>query len=363
MQKIYLVLTFDHELSLGGVHGTYEENLFWPTDRVLDVADALRVPITLFTDVLGGIRFRDANVSLFTKRYEAQLQDALKRGHDVQLHLHPQWLRAVIRGSWFSPSQCDTLHHFRDEPPPNDIDGIVAQGVAFLNDICKMVQPHYACIAFRAGGLALALSTDKILSALYRHGIRIDSSIAKGYRFQSNISEVDFSDMPLQGNWTIPLSGPLNRPADKGILEVPIVAAPRTPLGNIPILFKRFVLYRSRRWDPQGVSLHDSRAGWVSKLKRVLSYSTWMLSFDRHYHDASDLLKILAGFIQRHSGDEILFASTLSHPKFMGPYHLKLMRDFIVCAQETYGDRLVFCHYADMLRRIDERYEQEKRAS
>ena len=59
MTKIYLNLSFDHELSLGGVRTTYDKNLFTPTRDILDVADSLGVPVTLFTDVLCGMRFRE----------------------------------------------------------------------------------------------------------------------------------------------------------------------------------------------------------------------------------------------------------------------------------------------------------------
>ncbi len=173
---IYLNLAFDHELSLGGVTSSYEQNLFDPTRQILDLAGDLSVPVTFFTDVLCGIRFREWDSSGFSDSYEAQLQDAARRGHDVQLHLHPHWIDSTFGGGRFVPADRYALHDFRAEAPPNDIDGIVSRGVEFLDDVIRPVDASYRCRAFRAGGLVIEPSQEEIFVALRRQGIRFDSS-------------------------------------------------------------------------------------------------------------------------------------------------------------------------------------------
>ena len=249
--KISLTLSFDHELPLGGIKESYDQALFSPTEKVLHLAKECNVPVTLFTDVLSGIQFQKWGDLEFSKKYETQIQSAIQMGHEVQLHLHPHWLRTSYKAGTFKPSYPDgyALHDYKDEPYPHNIEGIVKQGICFLNRVCKEADPKYQCIAFRAGGYCLSPSTDRILSALYENGIRIDSSISKGYQFGS----IAYLNMPRCANWYIPPTGPLTRPSQDGIFEVPIVSMPRTPWNNVPALMRRFI-HRKRECQ-NGLSL------------------------------------------------------------------------------------------------------------
>ncbi len=348
MKKIYLVLSFDHELSLGGIKkGAYAENLFHPTERILEIADSCNIPITLFSDVLCGIKFKEWKGYDFYEPYEAQLQDAIIRGHDVQLHLHPHWINTTYSNGKFYPSDKYSLNDYRDDAYPTNISGIVEQGVNFLNTVCKPINKDYRCIAFRAGGYNLSPSTAKILTALWENGVRIDSTISKGFRFRSDISSVDYSNMPQQANWYIPLQGPLNNASSKGLFEVPIVSVPRTPINNIPFLVKRFI-HGSRQPLKTGIGLHNGHTSVLQRLKRLVPFSTWMLSFDDYCRSASNLTNILSTYINKHQNDKVIFASTIAHPKSMGDYNFELMHDFIKGVISNYGDKIVFCKYQDI---------------
>ena len=77
--KLTFLLSFDHELSLGGTD-SYTYNLFEPTELLLDLADNLSVPVILFTDVLCGIRFKEWDQSGFYVPYVKQLSSKLAGG-------------------------------------------------------------------------------------------------------------------------------------------------------------------------------------------------------------------------------------------------------------------------------------------
>ncbi len=349
--KIYLVLSFDHELSLGAVNDSYAADLFAPCEQLLDLADSHHVQITLFTDVLSARQFRAWDVPEFYETYESQIRDAIRRGHDVQLHLHPHWLTTTFREGRFYPSHKYSLDDYRNTPYPNDIYGIVEQGVKYLNELCRPIKGDYRCIAFRAGGYALASSADKILAALWSNGVKIDSTIAKGFRFESSLAKVDFSKMPRRANWFIPLSGPLSSCSAKGIFEVPIVTTNRNPLNNLPFLLKR-VLYRGRR-PRTGEGLHVTHTTLSQKLKRLMPFSAWMLSFDSPCISASNLLDILSKYLSMHSEENVIFASTIAHPKSMNTDNFKILSDFIQLATEKYKDTLEFCSFQDILKKIE----------
>lgn len=343
MQRVRLILSFDHELSLGGTD-SFRYNLFDPTDELLRLASELGVPIALFTDILCAERYRDWDREGFFEPYRRQLGQALREGHDVQLHIHPHWADSTYEGGVYRPSTHFALADFERSAPPNDIAGIVGRAYDLLSSVCREYDSHYECVAYRAGGHNLAPATGAILSSLYTMGVRIDSSIVKGFRFSSGISTVDMTGMPAEPNWTIPLEGPLNATSDVGLYEIPVAGKPRTPLNNVPFLVNR-VLRRKLAHDPRGPSIHAAHTPLLQKLGRMFPHSAWALSFDDAAHSVHDVLSVLREHVRAHRGMGDIVCAAVSHPKSMGTYEFALMRDFVRGARREFGDALEFTTY------------------
>lgn len=351
MSKIELLLSFDHELSLGGARD-YDRNLFAPTRALLDAAKRAGVPISLFTDVPCAIRFDEWGISEFAEPYRRQIGEALSGGHDVQLHIHPHWFSSHIANGRFAPSKDFRLADFADGPL--QIESIVSRCHAYLTALCRKTRADYRCIAYRAGGFNLAPQTARILHALYAAGIRIDSSIIKGYRFGSDLSLVDFTDVPAQANWNIPLNGPVSAAASgAGLWEIPIASMPRTPLNNVPFLMNR-VRHRNRVYDSGGVSIHDANTGITQKLLRLFPRSAWYLGFDDAAQSLHDLMAILRYHVRAHERDERITCAAIGHPKNMGNYAIDLFERFVDAARTRYGDRIAFVTYSDIAARMIE---------
>lgn len=347
MTTIHLALAFDHELSLGGVHNTYADDLFDPTNAILETANALDVPVTLFTDVLAATKFREWHIPEFFDPYERQLKQSLGYGHDVQLHLHPHWIETQLVDGRILPSMRYSLGDFESGSP--SIADIVRSGVDYLNSVCREVKPDYECVAFRAGGFCIQRATGPILKALWNNGIRIDSSVPPGFRFSSSIFDVDFSSAPRATNWHVSPERRIEEPAANGLLEVPIATIPRHPINNIVALGKRIV-HRKRAPRASGVPLYDVDASITEKLKRLLPFSAWMLSFDYHYVSPRYLLSLLQRYISQRPNSREIFVSSVSHPKSMGHYNRELMKGFIEEARKEYGRSLRFCTFEDLSR-------------
>lgn len=342
MKRLTILLSFDHELSLGGVE-SYERDLFAPTDQLLDLAAELSVPITLFTDVCAALRFREWDRDGFFMPYVRQIQRAIAQSHDVQLHVHPHWMTSDFRHGRFVPSPMYALGYFIDHPWPNNIPGIIERGIGLLHELCRPQQPDYKCLAFRAGGFCLTPETGAILSALYHHGIRIESSIAKGNYVKFAGCLVDHHEMPRRANWFIPKEGPLHQEAEDGLYEIPIAARPRTPWNNLPFLFKR-LLYRGRRYRSKGWPFDRGRTSFSVKIKRLIPNTVWMLGFDNYTHSLADLMRILHHHVSSHA-DETVICSALSHPKHMGGYARELMVRFVEQVRQEYTNQVTFCTY------------------
>jgi len=343
MRPIRIALSFDHELSLGGTNN-YEDNLFRPTERIFALARELDVPVTLFTDVACAIRFAAWDAGRFFEPYRAQLVRAVHEGHDVQLHIHPHWFDSSYVDGRFRPSTAFALSHFAMRTRPDNIEGIIERSVTFLSNICVDVDPHYRCIAYRAGGFNLAPESARILTALHNCGIRIESSIAKGYYFESNISLVDFRDMPRPANWRIALSGPLNRESSDGLFEVPIASRPRRAVHNAAYFAKRLLL-RRRAPASTGSGLHEANTSVVQQLARLVRGTAWMLSFDLYAQSVEDQIRTLRFHIDHHRDDSEIICASISHPKIMGDHAFAVFRGFVERVRKEYGRQVEFCTY------------------
>jgi hypothetical protein len=340
MTQLKIALSFDHELSLGGAD-CYQRNLFEPTEHLFQLAADLKVPLVLFTDIWSAIRFREWDASGFYQPYEMQVGRALHLGHDVQLHIHPHWVDSEFSEGTFVPSNRYCLAAFQNDAPPDDIPGILRRGCEALTELCQTQRHDYRCIAYRGGGLNLAPQTAAILRGLHDLGIRIDSSIAKGWYFQAGFNSVDYRKMPRLANWFISPDQPLNQAASRGLFEVPIASKPRNVVNNVPFLIRRFFnrhhIYRSTGWTIEG-----SKSSWSDRLARLVPQSVWTVSFDSYARTAEDVCDTLRYHVRQHRSEDVIFCAACSHPKFMGPYQRDVMAHFVEWTRAEYQGAVEF---------------------
>jgi len=346
MKNLKIFITFDHELPLGGLTTNYQEAMFGPTLKVLDLAEELKIKVTLFTDVLCAICYKEWDNENFYTPYIDQLKHTLLHGHDVQLHLHPHWLTSSFKDGVFIPSNDFMLSDFKNKKYPDDIAGIIEKGCSFLKTTCINVNSNYKCVAFRAGGYNLAPSSDIIFSELYKNGIRFDSSICKGFYFKSALSEIDFMGVPSLPNWFVGLDGNLKKSAVNGIFEIPIAGKPKRLL-EVPTRFK-MKKYQNRAPVNRGKQIHEGRpTGFFYKVKQA--FSSRMLSFDNYTYSPSYLMEILDYHIDKYSDSKTIMLSVIGHPKSMSDYSLYLMKTFVENTREKYAKQVEFITYSQLL--------------
>lgn len=202
MIKKKVVLSFDYELFFGDKSGTVSKSLIEPTNSILNAMDSVGFKGNFFVDwqMLKYLSKEDDNrtqkdLSLIVN----QLKDIVKRGHRIELHIHPHWVDAKYKGDgiWdFS----DFRHYSLDSFCEGEIVKMIEEGTSLLSSIAKEVDPCYQLCAFRAGGWAVQ-PFDKIKSGLRSAGIFIDSSVMPGVHIKTDYSECDFTSAPapLQG--------------------------------------------------------------------------------------------------------------------------------------------------------------------
>ena len=349
MKQFSVLLTFDYELPLGSCKD-YSRGLFEPADKLLKLAGELKVPVNLFVDICSLQMFKDWDYDKYFVPFKKQLQSALAEGHDIQLHLHPHWLTSKYRNGTYFPSNNFTLSHYRNNIYPNNISGIIENAVALLNEIGREVNPDFHCLAYRGGGFNLAPDTDLIINALYQYGIRIDSSIARGYYFRSNIQTSDYRKTPDKANWFISLNGELNSEANNGILEIPIASMPPYFIHRMKRYYKKIrnkKRYKSIHYDHTGTGYIGKIPDFRSKILNVI-YSPFFFSFDYLTYDISLIDEIIRYNMRKYHKEDQIMLCAVSHPKFFGEYQLSLFHDAVSFIKSKYSGLLNFTTFRDI---------------
>ena len=100
-----IVFTLDYEIQ-GNGEGCPYDLMVEPTRRMIDLFEHYGAKLTIMADVAEILKFKDyrEQVGRDDYYYEAivdQLREAVRRGHDVQLHLHPSYFNACHQdGCW-----------------------------------------------------------------------------------------------------------------------------------------------------------------------------------------------------------------------------------------------------------------------
>jgi hypothetical protein len=345
--RVRCLLTFDYELFHGRNFGDGEAVLFAPTARIFDLCDELGVRATFFPDVCCAWWHADAGEHAFVDRFEGQLREAVERGHDVQLHLHPHWLWCTRHAGGFVfdtgkmyPYELGWGEGEREAP------AVIRRGVDYLERLLQPIDPAYRCTAFRAGSLALQPQEHELLGALSAAGIRLDTSVARGVHTVTDTHHLDYRDVPARANWFMSPSTGL-REAGSGILEVPVGTFRTSTSRRL-----RFLVHRARsvtraRGGAMARVERQSRLASLWQLARAnlryLGGDPWfLLSCDTKGFTVDMLVDGLQAIVEAHHGEPEIAVAMLGHPKLMFDAELELLRGFVSGARARLGTRLEF---------------------
>ena len=225
------LLTLDYEL-YGNGSGDVFQHMIEPTKHLLDIAEQYNVRFTFFFEVIEYWKLKEEWTKGNTMGYknnpieaiEKQLLDAYKAGHDIQLHLHPQWVDAY----WDKNKWNINLKEWRlgsyERDGEYSLVNLLKKGKNTIEGLIQQIDPTYKCIALRAGGYNIQPS-ENIVSAMGQTELVIDSSIYPGGREIGFLSNYDYSNIPTDLEyWQV--ENTLEQSGNKKIWELPIVAFP-----------------------------------------------------------------------------------------------------------------------------------------
>lgn len=202
------ILTFDYEL-FGSGGGDVINDLVTPTNKILKILDSLNIKAVFFVEQLeidALIKLKD-EYHPGTKEYsdaialESQITLMVEKGHDIQLHLHPQWYGAVYKNNSWSLNY--KWWRFSALPYRSTLDGtpgkydLILLGKESLERRIKKINPNYICHSFRAGGYNIGFDKTSV-DALINNGFKVDSSICPGYFSNSTLSNYDYTSVSTE---------------------------------------------------------------------------------------------------------------------------------------------------------------------
>lgn len=170
---IECVFTIDYEIYGNGT-GSLEDLVYAPTRRLLEVFDRHGAKMVNFVEVAEFAQIERHSADPASGKVRRQIREMYQNGHEIALHLHPQWANARRRGdSW----ELDYSEYNLCTLDPKRIHQIVTAARDWLQDVVESVD--FRPVSFRAGNW-LFQPTRNAANVLAEHGIRIDSSVFKG---------------------------------------------------------------------------------------------------------------------------------------------------------------------------------------
>lgn len=231
-----LCLTLDYEL-FGSGRGDVFQHIIEPTNRMLEICKMQDVKLTIFFEVVEYWKIKETFESGESMGYkenpaiamEEQIKIAYQHGHDVQLHIHPQWIDAKYENEewklnfdyWRLPEVPDVAN----ESISMGLSELIGKGKKILESILQPINPEYKCNVLRAGGYNIDPS-NRLLKVLKEHSFKADSSVYYGGKAESSLSQYDYSKIPASKPYWFASPDSLLKAngSTSGFLELPIYA-------------------------------------------------------------------------------------------------------------------------------------------
>jgi len=173
---IEVFFTLDYEIYGDGI-GSLRELILEPAESLMKIFEKWHYPLVIFVEVAELKRIFQEKSDRDIEAVFNQIRELNGQGHEIALHLHPQWSGARYQnGRW----EVDLSEYNLCSLPEERIREIISDGIKFLRFILR--KTDYVPISFRAGNW-LFQPTQPVARILCEYGIKIDSSVFTGGRF------------------------------------------------------------------------------------------------------------------------------------------------------------------------------------
>ncbi|MFB3785271.1 MAG: hypothetical protein ACE15F_02775 [bacterium] len=358
---IELIITWDYELPADG-RGDIRRHILQPTTDLLNACSRHGARLTILAEAgefmaMERQENRGYRESLGydpVAMIKQQWIDAVRGGHDVQLHLHPQWVHARWKdGQW----DLDYAHYQLMDFDQDRAVAVLMQARRSLEEAIAPQAPGYECIGFRAGHWNTH-PAERYLAALQAAGLKSDTSVFKGGYAHSSMVTFDYrhADSHYRA-WRTDGRDINRRSSGPGILEVPIAAVPATLWGMLT--FKRIWSAMSYlQEDRLNQRLIQNRKNpppngkKKSRLRKLFQTVPKKLDFCKL--TVREMRTITRRIVRDHAGeaDEPVPLVMIGHSKQAGAD--KALGSYLDLVRREFAGVIRFCSYSDFIRKYEQ---------
>jgi hypothetical protein len=337
-----LYFTLDYEIH-GNGDGNPMDLMVEPTYRLMDMLEHYNQHLTIMADVAEILCFRryreeTGRDDFYVAEIEKQLCNALRRGHDVQLHIHSSYFKAQWNGTRFD--QCIEEYNMAALSYERVYE-MVEECVRYLENLLKPIKSDYSVWLYRAANWSM-MPTPTLYKVLTEFGITHDTSVYKGgcqggnvcydYRYaHDNLLAYRASSQDIN------LYDP-----DGQMTEMPIYTEMR-PFWDFVSPIRVFRMIRAKLHKHKR---NESAASTVQQLtnkedNRKISLRSFFvkspLKMDFNQVNGRGLIRMMKNIIRRAKLENIKHVDVvlIGHSKTFIPYNEKTLRPFLIWVEKN----------------------------
>lgn len=314
--------TFDYELFVNDNTGDIDHCLIIPTNELLKMFGRNGVKVTFFIDMAYAYRLRELieEFPCLAEDYRKlciQVRDIAEQGHEIALHLHPQWFYADYDGTkWIMD-----FDHYKLSDMPLEIANQRFDECYHL--LCEI--SGYNVVSFRAGGFSIQ-DYQGFYDAMRRNGIKNDSSVLFGEKQITKLHSYDYSSL---------LSLEKYQFSDDLLVQDQQGQFSEFPIATFKMSLINYVLYKLKwkyfknpaftPWGKGGDNPERRKQEFRENVKRrIIDGVKVFASADGH------LSELLPQFVEKYNKKGIQNLTFLGHPKLASKGSINNVERFIL---------------------------------
>ncbi len=261
--KLALIFTNDWEL-YGDGSGDYFEVQHQPLIDLISLMNGYGAKLSIMAEIFQQIKHEELSSTnpdfkKITEAWKDILRESYTKGHDVQLHIHPQWNEAKLENNeWVLGDNWSIGKRSKEQ-----IEAFIQMGKSYLESTLQEVDSNYKCEVYRAGAYYIEPSNN-VIDTLKKNEFICDTSVTKGtyvdnyYDYRKAYSNL----LP----WSIGNEGVTKKVENSSLIEIPINSA----ISLDSEAFKKFLpdFYYKLKF---GVSLTEAEKSWMRERDKVKS--------------------------------------------------------------------------------------------
>ena len=336
-----LYYTLDYEIH-GNGDGNSIDLMVEPTYRLIDMLERYHQHLTIMADVAEILCFKRywkqmGRDDFHVQEIEKQLCDAIRRGHDVQLHIHSSYFGAEWRNGHFD--QCIEEYNMAALPYER-IKDMVGQCVAYLENLLRPVKSDYRVWLYRAANWSM-MPTPTLYRVLTEYGITHDTSVYKGGCQGGNVC-YDYRKAHDNLLSYTASAEDINQYDPKGtITEMPIYTEMRpfwdfvSPIRIFRMVRAKFHKHRHNEQKTPAQATADKNDNRKLSLRSFFVKSPLKMDFNQV--NGRGLIRMMKNIMRRAKKENIhnIDVVLIGHSKTFVPYNEKTLRPFLEWIQKN----------------------------